>query len=311
MGKVVEFEDKGIKYVLLERGKYLVDGNVVMIDTYYGKEQVGVKDENNIRKISETKVTDHYINIEDDTKMSEYEYEEKRKELVKHRTYDEYDDAVWDSLESEFNYRKFSQTWKRVDKVIQVISDPILVEKVYLKYNTGNKFIRSAYLNGEDSPCCDLYIYSRKAAHLHITKECFDELGMTHEKNCGYEYTKTRKVWSGGDSDSGIRYVKAFGNYIFGKEFDHIRSPKGTYEDMVKRYEEDRSLIRGIIKRNYIATFGNADENKVDFKQLLKDLNSLREEINSIESKKVTWSNQNTANRKINEIINYIEDKFE
>ena len=53
----------------------------------------------------------------------------------------------------------------------------------------------------------------------------------------------------------------------------------------------------------YLATV--ADENKVDFKQLLKDLNSLREEINSIESKKITWINKNEASRKIDEIINY------
>ena len=310
MQKVIDFEDKGIKFVLLEKGKYLIDGEVVTVNSYK-EEQVGVKDENNIRKISETKVTSHYINIEDNTKISKFEYEERKSELLKHRRSDEYESYIWDSLESEFNYRKFLQTWGRVDKYIQTTSDPILVEKVPVKYDTGNKFIKSAYLNGEDAPDSDLYIYSRKKAQLHIARECFDELGMTYEEDCGYEYTKKRKVWSGGNEYSGIRFVQAFGTFIFGKEYEHTTNPKGTCEDMLTIYEKDRNSIRKIIKNEYITHFGNVDENKVDFKILLKDLYSLRGSINSIESKKSTWSNQNTANRKVNEIISYLESKFE
>ena len=72
MQKVIDFEDKGIKFVLLKGGKYLIDGEVVTVNSY-NEEQVGVKDENKIRKISETKGTSHYIKIEDKTKKSKFE----------------------------------------------------------------------------------------------------------------------------------------------------------------------------------------------------------------------------------------------
>ena len=309
MEKVIDFEDKGIKFVLLGRGDYLIDGEVVSVDSYE-KSKIGVKDENNIRKIRNTTVIDHYINVEDNTSISKYEYEERKSELLKHRTLNEYEEDVWDSLENEFNYRKFIQTWDRIDKDIQVISEPILVEKVVLKYNTGNDFIKNAYLNGGDISYCDLYVYNRHKAYLHIVEECFDELNMTYEEDCGHEYTKNKKIWSN-SNHSGIRYVEAFGGYVFGDEFKNIHSSRGTYEEMLGMYEKDRNSIRKIIRNRYITPFGNVDENKVDFKLLLKDLYSLRENINSIESKKSTWSSQNAANRKVNEIINYLENKFE
>lgn len=309
MERVIDFEDKGIKFVLLGRGDYLIDGEVVSVDSY-GKSKIGVKDENNIRKIRNTTVIDHYINIEDNITISKHEYEERKSELLKHRTLDEYEEDVWDSLESEFNYRKFIQTWDRIDKDIQVISEPILVEKVVLKYNTGNDFIKNAYLNGGDISHCDLYVYNRQKAYLHIVKECFDELNMTYEEDCGYEHTKNKKIWSN-SNHSGIRYVTAFGKYIFDDRFRNMNSSRGTCEEMLGMYEKDRNSIRKIIKNGYMTHFGNVDENKVDFKLLLKDLYLLRGSINSIESKKSTWSNQNMANRRVNEIISYIEDKFE
>lgn len=288
MRKVVEFEDKNMKFILLDRGEYLIDNEIVSV-TEYGKSRVKVINENDVRLVKTTTVTDHYINVEDGSTMTATEYNAKHSELTKHRTYDDYDDEVWDSLEDEFNYKKFMQLWKRVDKNIQTISDPILVEKVKVKYETGNEFIVNAYLNGYSEH--DLYIYNRGKAYLHIVKECFDELNMTYEEGYGYERTKNKKIWSN-SNHSGIRYVKAFGNYLFDDRFNNTSNSRGTYEDMLKMYEKDRNSIRKIIKNGYIAHFGNVDESKVDFKMLLNNLYHLRESINSIQSKKSTWDNQ-------------------
>ncbi|MBC6695282.1 hypothetical protein H9L25_00625 [Terrisporobacter mayombei] len=81
-------------------------------------------------------------------------------------------------------------------------------------------------------------------------------------------------------------------------------------EDLISKYNYDKNKIRKIIKAKYNMHFGEVDEDKVDFKKLINDLYSLRGNINSIESKKSTWSEQNSANRKVNEIINYLESRF-
>lgn len=308
MKKVINFEDKNIKYILLDRGAYLIDGKLITVDDYK-KTRVKVKNPNDVRIVSKNVVIDYYLNQEDNSKMTISEYDEKIKELYSHRTYEnEWDeDGKWNTLEDEYNYRKFKLTWKQITKTIQSISDPILVEEVKTTYDTGNKFIKNAYLNGDSDH--DLYIYFRSDAWLNIVRECFRELKMEFFDDCGYNATKNRKIW-GNSTHSCIRYVVAFGGYVFDDKFKEPSNLRGTLEDMRATYEKDRNSIRKIIKIKYNKTFGKIDENEVNFKQLLEDLYSLRRSIDSIESKKSTLNNKNNANKKVNQIIDYIEGRF-
>lgn len=307
--KVIDFEDKGIKYILLKRGEYLIDGNVVSVDSYY-KERVKVKNEKDVRMINKNTIIDHYLNSENGIKITESEYSEKIRELYDKKVYaDEYDeDGTWETLEDEFAYRKFKTIWKPIRKDVQVLSEPLLVEVEKNIYNTNNKFIVNGFLNGDSDT--DLYVYKRESALKNIVRECFKELKMAFESNCHYAETSKRKIW-GMPEHGGIRYVVAFGEYVFGDEFKNVCSIRGTLEDMKSKYEHDKNSIRKVIKTKYVTKFGEIDEDKVDFKQMLKDLYYLRGEINSIEAKKNSWSKQNSANRKVNSIIDYLEDKFE
>lgn len=308
MEKVINFEDKNIKFVLLDKGTYLIDGNIVNVDSY-NKSRIKVIDENNIRKVHNNSFIEYYLNIENDSKLSVIEYNNKRKELLEHKIYeDEYDeDGTWDSLENEFEYRKFEMIYKPIRKNIQTFSDPIKVEVVNTKYDSGNKFINNAYLNGDGK--YDLFVYNQHDAWLNIVDECFKELGMEFNGDCHYVMTKNEKIW-GNSTHNCIRYVTAFGSYIFSDEFKNPHTLKGTLDDMTSKYNYDKNKIRKIIKTKYNMHFGEVDEDKVNFKELINDLYLLRGNINSIESKKSTWSEQNRANKKVNEIINYLESRF-
>lgn len=303
--KAVNFEDKNIKYVLLDRGNYLIDGKLISVDDY-NKKRVKVKDLNNIRKVNNNIVIDYYLNQEDDSRITVSEYEDKLKELNSHRTYkgDWDENGEWNSLEDEYNYRKFKLVWKQITKTVQSISEPILVEEVKTIYDTGNKFIKNAFLNGNSQ--CDLFIYLRKDAWLHIVKECFDELKMEYFDDCGYLATKNRKIW-GNSTHSGIKYVVAFGEYIFDDRFKEPSNLKGTLEDMRNTYKKDRESIRKIIKTKYNKRFGKINENKINFNQLLNDLYELRNSINSIETKKITQRDLIDSKNKVNLLINFIE----
>lgn len=189
-------------------------------------------------------------------------------------------------------------------KTVQSISEPLLVEEVKTIYDTGNKFIKNAFLNGNSQ--CDLFIYLRKDAWLHIVKECFDELKMEYFDDCGYLATKNRKIW-GNSTHSGIKYVVAFGEYIFDDRFKEPSNLKGTLEDMRNTYKKDRESIRKIIITKYNKRFGKINENKINFNQLLNDLYELRNSINSIETKKITQRDLIDSKNKVNLLINFIE----
>lgn len=309
MNKVINIEDKGVKFVLLGSGTYLIDGKIVNVDGC-NKSKVKVIDETNIKKVSEDSIIIYYLNTEDESKLSEFEYNNKVRELLKSKSYkDEYDEyGEWDSLESEFGYRKFKETYKPIRKIIQTFSKPLKVELVNINDSTNNKFIKNCFLNG--GSVFDLYEYNQNDAWLNIVSECFNEFKMQFVGNVYHANTKDKKVW-GNSEHSCIRYVTAFGSYIFDDRFKNPCLLRGTLGEMNSRYEHDRNTIRKIIRTKYNSHFGKIDEDKIDFKKILNDLYSLRGNINSIESKKVTWGEQNKSNKKINEIIEYLESKFE
>ena len=130
--KIIQFEDKDIKFAMLSPGKYLVDGEVVKVDGYYDK-KVKVVDENNIRKIRDNSIIDYYLNIETSEKVSEYDYLCELNKLYEKCSEDEYS-VKWESLEDEFKYKKFKLTHKPIYKEVQTLSDPLMVELVTTQY---------------------------------------------------------------------------------------------------------------------------------------------------------------------------------
>ena len=141
--KGIDIEDKNLKVVYLKSGKYLVDGEVITVESY-SEAKVQVKDVSNIRKITENKYVKEYVCGEE--KLSVKQYDDQRDELLLKRKYDGYEEE-WESLEDEYAYRKFMQLWTPIYNTEQEISEPLLVQFEKTKYDTGCKYIHNAFLN--------------------------------------------------------------------------------------------------------------------------------------------------------------------
>lgn len=300
---VVNLKDKDMKMVKLPYGSYMVDGKRVDAKS---NEFVPVKDINSITKISETVVASHYTHVDDSNViLTVSEFEDRKVELESKGSYDEFDGFEFTDLDDEYNYKKFLRSWNRITKTIQVESDPLKVAVVDTMLDTGNPFITSMFASGDGTN--DVFVYDRKSAVLEIVRKKFTELGMTYEEGINYGVTERSKVW-GNSTHSVIRYVVAFGTYIFGDKWNIKHNPRGTFEHLSEMYESDKRELENIIETGYQLKFGDVDVNKLDISGVYKNLKTLRNVIGSIDSKVVTQDEHSRATKYINDIIREFED---
>ena len=297
----VSIDDKNITYVKLPYGKYLIDGEIVESDGWGTRAQC--KDVNNIRMVSEASYIKEYRRGDDVMSVAEYEdtLEKLRNECM--------NDDNFKDLESEFKFRKFRESWKTVYAREQIISDPVKVEIEHIQYDTGCPFIKSAFLNGLDNKDT-LYTYNQEAAWLDIVKKCFDELEMTYVDGISYGKTSDEKIW-GNSKNSCIRYVVAFGTYIFDDNFKTPHVLKGTLADMREKYDDDVNAIRDIIKTKYYTHFGKIDVGRFNFDKLTKTLEAARRWLDEVQSTKRTANYLFNCEDLINDAIAQINNARE
>lgn len=137
----------------------------------------------------------------------------------------------------------------------------------------------------------------------------FKELGFEYEKGISYLGTEGKNVWGNSDH-SVIRYVVAFGKYIFNDSWGTELTPRGTLADLTKMYNDDYTAIKNIIMTHYNRTFGKIDEKSFDFVKLADNLSSVKDIVYSIDSKVKTQECQNKAINKLDKIIKEVNDKF-
>lgn len=303
----IDISDKNIKYVLLDSGMYLIDDEVVVVDGgYYNKKAVSVKNFNNIRIVSQNTYIEKYTDGINFKTVEEYQVD--RDNLLKTRKYIDDDEYKWETLEDEYVYKKFMQVWQPLKKTVQEVSEPIIVGVKATKYETGNKYIESCFLNGSDKDL-NLFIYDRPRALLDTVAECFTELGMVYDEGKSYGATEGKKIWSN-STHSCIRYVVAFGTYIFGNEWDIRNLPKGTLEDMISKYESDKKTLRSIIIGKYNKHFGKINQGIFDFDELLKKLNTASNLFNKVDSKQKTCNEYRSGLNNLREAIKLINDSY-
>ena len=304
--KAIKFKERDEYSIELSNGLYLIDGNPIHIERY-SKKKVQVKDIHNVIPITRSTIVDYYLNDEKVT-MDVTTYKKQKDKLLQKGKEVEYEEGIeWDSLEDEFNYRKFQQTWKPVLKSIEIKGDPYTFEIVESKINTGNPFIASDYVNGGVNPL--LFTYNRPVALLSIVSNKFKELGMEFKNNIDYSNTSGNKVW-GNSTHSGIRYVTAFGTYIFNDTWKISNIQRGNLDTLLAQYDKDKDALEKIIQTKYNVHFGKIDLEGFDFDRLLSTLKHANNLLDSIEYKtksRITWLNTKS---KLNEGIKFIENNY-
>ena len=293
--KIEEFDGWTVQ---LDSGNYMIDGVVHMVKL---GDKIQVSDIHDIRTVTRKNIVMSYRNGPEEMTKEEF-VSEKYRLLSKQNA-----DGGWDSLEDEFAYRKFQEVWTPVEANCMSVGDPLLVTKEVktMKLDTGSEFITSQYLES-DTGKPDIYVYARAAALAHYTRQRFDQLGMTFEGGAGYEYTKNRKVWTN-STHSNIRYVAAFGKYLFN---DSVKQSvcQGTLEIMKAKEKADREYIEQTIQTAYNERFGRIDEENFPFEQLKEELYELERSLNNVEPKVKTISSYRNAKSKLRDAITLIKN---
>lgn len=300
--EAIEFTDKDLTIVKLHGNRnYLIDGELYTTD-YKGK-QLGVANVEDIRLVSFNTITKHYTDGK--TTMSIQDYIANYNKLSS--KYND-EDGCWHTLEDEFAYRKFVQVWQPVKEDIQVISEPIKVEIVKTVYDTGNPFIKNNFLfNGGKTKEAGLFTYYRQEAIESIVEKCFDSLGMKYEHKLDYHETKNKKVWSN-STHSGIKYLVAFGTYVFNDSWREKSNIVGTLKDCQMYYERDKKQLEDIINTNYKEHFGNFDEGTFDYKGLIDNLKRAEDHAKRIDVKRGSQGDYNLLRKYLCESLNLVID---
>ena len=312
--KVVSIDDLGVNIVELPAGTFLVDGEVVSHagwNSYNTKHQISVKDIENVRAIYAENILVGYVptteGITDDV-LSAEGYNDFIRELRKNGSMvGGYEDQefVWNSLEDEFAYRKFTSSWKAQYKTETTYSKPLLIDRTHILQDTGNPYIKAGFLTGEANT--PLYSYSRTNAVPDLMTKKFESLGMERKEKLSYSQTEGKKVWSNSDH-SGLEYVTAFGCYIMGKpnlpktggEF------KGSLEYLTKIYQEDKKWIEDLIQVGYNLHFRNEGASSVLIKEVWDGLKTCIAYVNTMDVKVRSETSKKQALLKLQQLLNTV-----
>jgi len=304
--KAIKFKESDYYSVELVRGSYLIDGVVKDVDT---RSNVQVKDINNIILLLRTSVISHYINGVGEV-ISIEKYINDIHELLSHKTYSDEDDeyGIWDSLEDEFEYKKYIQLNRSICKEVVVEADPFKIEIVESQIESGNKFIISDYINGGADPI--LWIYDKYSAYIEIAKNKFNDLDMEFRQKAEYKETANAKIW-GNSTFSCIRYVTAFGTYPFNQSFEISPNKKrGTLSSLLAEYDNDKYKIEKIIQDRYNETFGIFDEKNINVKGCLEQLRNASRNLGELDYNKKGKDTYRLLCKNVNTSIELLQSAF-
>lgn len=312
--KVICVDDLGVEVVELPTGTYLIDGEVVTGVTNWqaNTRQVSVKDTDNIRLISKVRTLVGHVPAQEgitDDVLSVDSYNDFVLELRKGSPTDEDGDIQWKDLESEFAYRKFVSNWKPKYKEETVYSEPYLVERTYIKQDSGNPYIKAGFLTGRaDVP---LYSYSRTEAVADLLAKKFQSLGMEFVQGVNYGATEGKKVW-GNSTHSGLEFVTAFGGYLFKKpDLPKTRGEfKGSLEYLEGIYKEDKKWIEDLIQTHYNLHFRNKAASGVLLSEVRQAVKSSISFVNTMDVKVKSETSKRSALNKLNGLLKLVDKEI-
>jgi len=309
--KAIKFKESDYYSVELNSGIYLIDGETVEIKGY-STQKVQVKDVNNIIPLLKTSIISYYLRNGNE-EVNVVDFIEEKLKLLSKRTnigFDEdngHSEYKWNSLDDEFAYRKFEQIHQPIRKEVITKGDPLPVEIVESQIETGNEFIKSDYINGGKDPL--LFTYNRMGATLKIVSDKFKELGMEFKDKLDVAQTKNQKIW-GNSTHSHIRYVTAFGTYIFNDSWDIKFNPRGSVSDLINKYNSDKQTLESIIQQKYNEHFGRFNDKNFQASECLSKLKLTQSYLNKLDYNKKGHSDYQSIKKFLSESIQIIEQSF-
>jgi len=313
--KVVSIDDLGVNIVELPCGVYLIDGEVVSntgYNSYNVRHQVSVNDVENIRAIFKTNVLIGYQPVRDgitDDLLSVESYKDFISELKSKCTEYEDGEQEWESLEAEFEYRKFVSQWKAVYKEETSYSEPMLIDRSHIRQDSGNPYIVAGFLTGKaDVP---LYEYDRSRAVASMLHAKFKSLSFEFKEGLSYSQTEGKKLYSN-STHSGLEYVTAFGKYIMPKaDLQKTRGTfKGSFEYLESIYVKDKEWIESLIQTGYNLHFRNEQASGVLLSDVYNGVKTAMNYVNTMDVKVKSETSKRSAVGKLQDILKLVEKEI-
>lgn len=282
---VVQYnKDEQYAIVQIPYGTYRIDGVEVVISR---TDDICVKDYKNIRPLTLSSVPSEYIDEIDNVTISVEEYERTLESLNSKGRHLGNGIYTFDDLDDEYAQRRYKRKWKLKTKNVIVVGDPLLVTERVVKLETGNPYIESMFTTGSNAEAT-LYTYNRQAARNDTVKEKFKSMGVKFEASDRKykEKAHTGTVYTN-PNHGGIRFVQAFGEYIFDSSYDQVQhNPKGTLVHMRTLYEQDVKDINHRIELAYKKNIVRpAMRGGVELGALVNKLRTIHSQVSSLDVK--------------------------
>lgn len=304
--KIINIKDKNIKILVLDGGEYIINGQKYSLPKYYDN-KIEIQELKELKKVNTTQIVVEYFDEINQKKITVKEYAKRKRELEDKRLENDYGELEFEDLDDEYNYKKFVQYCKPIYKTIETISDNLQpAEEIEIIYDTNNKYIKCRYFTEKEKEPF-LYYYNREQALKDIVKNKFNELSFEFIGDCDYKQTKNKKVW-GNSENSGIRYVKAFGTYVFGDAYDNCRGITESLDKCIEYYEEDKKNLESVIMRRYNEEYAKIDKEKL--MALPELVNNLEYRLNKIHTYKTSSTDYWNARKTISAIQELINESF-
>lgn len=289
----VEVVSTGEKWVELKNGTFKINGK--LYNAGYSAIKVVVESFDDVKTYGEYSKITHYEDS-NGASLTVGEYNTQYNTL-----YSTEDNG--DNYEDVYNFQVFLNTWKSIrEDYTKTENVNVQIKKLHL--DTGNVFISPEFCYGNDN--IDLYRYERKQALIQIVKDVMNSFDMVYQNNVSYGGTNNKRLYSGIDENRrGIRYVVAFGTYVFNDSWDVGNYVRTTLEKCKERYESDVKRITDMITIKHNKHFGI--ENELDTAKLLSLVSEVKNIISQIDSKKKTeqqYYNALTKAKQLYELVN-------
>lgn len=284
--KLKASDEKALVRVTFDtNGLYIINGKEVKLD--YGQ-KISF---NEIPKIQDVTLKQEHVGY-DTTEgfMSKEDFINLNNRLKE----DGYDNnrEIWTDLDKEYNFKKTLSNLKPEAKIItdKIITDLEIKETNIFVLDTEDKFIKSDYFFGKDTPMCVFQaneflreVFLKKCHELKL-EEAENKLGNTYHA----------------PTHSGVRFAKISAKYIFDDSFEYKGTVRDTFENILLLKTELEKKVNDRVEQTFRLM---NDKKRINDEDLLRDIKNILNEVNKIAPKVGTRSNLESAKRQLNVLI--------
>ena len=300
---LIEFVSIGMKF-----DHYIVDGNILQdLGKYVFKHVPEIK---HVRKQEKAIGYKNSSNAE----LTLDEYNKIVANLFNSKVIydDEFDHPKFPEIEDEVAWKRFEQLhWKPIYEAEFIETDIEL--SIFDINDSENKYIIPYRMIDANIKDKDLHMFMYTPNLIELVRNIGKSYGFEEvdTKYSSADRTKGKKFSVPAfpnNRDNPLRYVSINGTYI-NQNLNHRGITIGTYEECLNRFNLHKNFIVSIFKLE-LESLNNVGISIVDRKLVMKELESILNNVNQIDSKVKTHKIQQTVINKVRNLMTTISESL-